>query len=64
MSQISALLSSQEFVLLLRQEVVTQREGDRTSKVVARGVRGLPLGHPRREMAEPRPQAVDKDQRR
>ena len=35
MSQISALLSSQEFVLLLRQEVVTQREGDRTSKDMA-----------------------------
>ena len=35
MSQISALLSSQEFVLLLRQEVVMQREADRTSKDVA-----------------------------
>jgi len=34
MSQISALLSSQEFVLLLRQEVVMQREADRTSKDV------------------------------
>jgi len=34
MSQISAWLSSQEFVLLLRQEVVTQREADRTSKDV------------------------------